>query len=74
MSLLTADAMPEWSEGAELMAVEVSGATVIASPSPNTTTAGRTYYVAGPGRGQREQGQAGAGHHGAGTELQAESR
>jgi hypothetical protein len=45
MSLLTADAMPEWSEGAELMAVEVSGATVIASPSPNTTTAGRTYWT-----------------------------
>ena len=42
-SLLTADAMPACSAGAELMAVAVSGATVIAIPSPNTTTAGRTY-------------------------------
>ena len=42
-SLLTADAMPACSAGAELMAVAVSGATVIASPNPNTATAGRTY-------------------------------
>src|SRR5215831_298365 len=41
-SLLTAEAIPESSAGAELIAVAVSGATVIASPSPNTTTAGST--------------------------------
>jgi hypothetical protein len=41
--LLTADAMPACSAGAELIAVAVSGATVIASPSPNTRTAGSTY-------------------------------
>jgi hypothetical protein len=40
--LLTADAMPECFAGAELIAVDVSGATVIASPSPNTSTAGST--------------------------------
>jgi len=42
-SLLTADAIPECSAGAELIAVAVSGATVIASPSPNTMMAGSTY-------------------------------
>jgi hypothetical protein len=41
-SLLTAEAMPACSAGAELIAVEVSGATVIASPIPKTTTAGST--------------------------------
>jgi hypothetical protein len=41
-SLLTADAMPACSAGAELMAVAVSGATVIASPSPKTVAAGST--------------------------------
>jgi hypothetical protein len=40
--VVTAEAMPECSPGAELIAVAVSGATVIASPSPKTTTAGST--------------------------------
>ena len=42
-SLLTAEAMPDRFAGAALIAVAVSGATVIASPRPNTTTAGSTY-------------------------------
>jgi hypothetical protein len=42
-SLLTADAIPECSAGAELIAVAVSGATVTARPSPKTTTAGSTH-------------------------------
>ena len=43
--LLTADAMPECSAGAALIAVAVSGATVTASPAPNTSTAGRTWVA-----------------------------
>ena len=42
-SLLTADAMPECSAGAADSAVAVSGATLVASPSPSTSTAGSTW-------------------------------
>jgi len=42
-SLLTAEAIPACSAGAELIATEVSGATVIAMPSPKTTIAGSTW-------------------------------
>ena len=41
-SLFTAEAMPACCAGAELIAVEVSGATVIAIPTPKTTMAGST--------------------------------
>jgi len=41
-SLLTAEATPACSAGADDMAVAVSGATLIATPRPNTTTAGST--------------------------------
>ena len=41
-SLLTAEATPACSAGAAARAVAVSGATMIATPSPNTTTAGST--------------------------------
>jgi hypothetical protein len=41
-SLLTAEAMPECSAGAAPSAVEVSGATTVARPIPNTSAAGST--------------------------------
>ena len=41
-SLFTAEATPACSAGAAPSAVAVSGATVIARPSPNTSAAGRT--------------------------------
>ena len=41
-SLLTAEARPACSSGAADSAVAVSGATVMASPSPKTSTAGST--------------------------------
>ncbi len=40
---MIADAIPECCAGAEFIAVAVSGAVVIASPSPKTTTAGSTW-------------------------------
>ncbi|MFD0576357.1 hypothetical protein [Dactylosporangium darangshiense] len=42
-SLFTAEAMPACVAGAELSAVDVSGATVTHSPRPSTTTAGSTW-------------------------------
>ena len=41
-SLLTAEATPAWSAGAAASAVAVSGATMIATPKPNTTAPGST--------------------------------
>ena len=41
-SLLTADAIPACSAGTAASTVEVSGATLMARPRPNTTTAGST--------------------------------
>ena len=41
-SLFTAEAIPECSAGTADSAVEVSGATLMASPKPNTSTAGST--------------------------------
>ena len=40
-ALLTPDAAPAWRSSAEASAVAVTGATVAASPSPKTSTAGR---------------------------------
>src|ERR1700691_1301873 len=48
-SLLTAEATPACSAGADDMAVAVSGATLIATPKPNTTTAGSTATTYPPG-------------------------
>src|SRR3954447_20577358 len=41
-ALLIPEAVPAWVSGAADRTAEVSGATVIANPSPNTITAGRT--------------------------------
>ncbi len=41
-SLLTAEATPACSGGAAASAVEVSGATMMATPKPKTTAAGST--------------------------------
>ncbi len=41
-SLFTAEAMPAWLAGTAARTVDVSEATVMARPSPNATTAGRT--------------------------------
>ena len=41
-SLFTAEARPACWDGAEARAVAVRGATVMARPRPNTTTAGST--------------------------------
>jgi hypothetical protein len=40
--VLTPDATPAWRSSTEPRAVAVSGATVVASPRPMTTTAGST--------------------------------
>ena len=54
-TLLTADATPACSDGAAPMAVEVSGATVMARPAPNTTMAGQHVdEVAAAGRRIRD--------------------
>ena len=42
IALLTPEAMPTWRSSAASSTVAVSGATVPASPSPNSATAGRT--------------------------------
>src|SRR5579884_1041310 len=55
-SLLTAEAMPLCSAGTAASTVEVSGATVMARPSPRTATAGRTsvtYPAEAPIRAER---------------------
>src|ERR1700675_2831732 len=44
MALLTPDAVPAYVSGTAERTAEVSGATVIASPTPNTTTPGRTAF------------------------------
>ena len=41
-SLLTAEAIPAFSAGAAASTVAVSGATLMARPKPNTSTAGKT--------------------------------
>jgi len=70
-SLLTADAMPACSEGAELMAVAVRRDRDREPEPEHDDRRQNVQHVAGPGRSKHEHGQARTDHHGAGAQLQA---
>jgi len=70
-SLLTADAIPECSAGAELIAVAVRGATVTAPEPEDDDRRQHAHHIAGPVAAEHEQGEASADYHRVGAHLHA---